>query len=232
MEDLKTKTADAKLAIDEIRQEISFIRGSVEEAGHQKGQAKEDLASFKESIKALDMRLAAFENSLREMSARLAENDKRAEKSSEGLSSLDKRVAALESAPHPPARKEEDPEALYLKGYEKTKSKDYAEAVKTFERFLEAYPEHKLADHAQYWLGEIHYTKGDWEKAILEFDKVIKNYPRGDKAAAATLKQGLSFEKLGSPKEARVLLEEVVSKFPKSPEASIARERLGKIKKK
>jgi tol-pal system protein YbgF len=157
---------------------------------------------------------------------------------SKAAATLDERLAAIEgkgpeaAPPTPKAEsKEQDPEALYGEGFKAIKDNEYREASDRFTRFLAAYPEHKLADHAQYWLGEIYYAKGDWEKAILEFDKVLKNYPKGDKVPAATLKQGYSFEKLGLTKEAGVLLGQVVEKFPKSDEAAKAKSRLEEMKK-
>ena len=128
------------------------------------------------------------------------------------------------------APREQEAETLYQKGYKETTSKDYPKAIDTFQRFLVAYPGHKYAGNAQYWLGEIYYARGDWEMAILEFDKAVKKYPESEKTPASLLKQGFAFEKIGAKKEARVLLNDVIKKFPASAEAGLAKKRLAALK--
>jgi tol-pal system protein YbgF len=248
LEDVKASSADAAVGIQEIRQEFSFIRGSFEEAEFERAQIKEDIRFTGESVKELVSRLETIETSVQASDERVSAleastGQRREDVAGLGttLSSLEERVAELESraaAPPPPPPPspaaappvEKKPEDLYARGLKHTKEKEYRKAADTFVKFLADFPDHKLADHAQYWLGEISYAKGDWERAILEFNKVIKNYPDGDKVPAATLKQAFSFEKIGSTKEARVLLEQVVEKFPKSNEAGMAKKHLQGLK--
>jgi tol-pal system protein YbgF len=181
-------------------------------------------------------RLDSMEAGLLETGEKLVPLTLSLDKMGQAAAALDERLTALENkGPEAAIAKAEskvqDPEALYAEGFKAIKDNEHRKASDKFTKFIAAYPEHKLADHAQYWLGEIYYAKGEWEKAILEFDKVIKNYPEGDKVPAATLKQGYSFEKLGLTKEAEVLLGHVVEKFPQSDEAAKAKSRLEEMKK-
>lgn len=246
IEELKFTIADANNRIEDIRREFSFVQGTIQEFDHDKSQLAEDTSALKATVNSISERIAGLEKSAQDMidsfkayERKAADGGAAGDRLSESISEIEKRLVELETRlgvveaklatearrPAP----SEDPEALYHRAYQQAIDKDYAKAEENFRNFLKKYPKHKFSDHAQYWLGEIYYTKGDWERAILEFDKVIKNYPKGDKAVAALLKQGFSFDKLGATKEARVLLEQVVEKYPKTPEADLARKRLKAI---
>lgn len=250
VEEVRRAIAGTNSSIEGLRQEFSFVQGSVEESYHKNAQLKESLGEMSGSLERLNQRLADMEakkagdtGAFEALKASLADTQLKLSALTESMAAFGKRTAALEeraasaaapvlaAAEKKPAPSEaEPPETMYLRGYNKVKEKDFPAAAAVFGNFLSAYPKHKLAGNARYWLGEIYYARGDWEMAILEFDKVIKNYPDGEKAPAAVLKQGFSFEKLGSKKEARVLFEQVVDKYPDSPEAGLAKKRLEALK--
>ncbi len=254
LEEINFSMAETNNRIETLRREFTFVQGAVEAADHNKAQTREDLAAVSSSVGIIDSRLAelekAAERSLESFTAfdeKLAAEradreiatgasgatlDKTVASIERRMVSIEKRLAGVETAltTKKTAVPAEDPESMYRRGFQLVKDKDYAGGEEVLEGFLARYPSHKFADHAQYWLAEVHYARGDWAKAILEFDKVIKNYPNGDKVAAATLKQGFSFDKLGSTKEARVLLQAVIDRFPSSKEAGLAAKRLESLK--
>ncbi|MFQ5441254.1 MAG: tol-pal system protein YbgF [Thermodesulfobacteriota bacterium] len=237
---IRTTVADATNAVEEMRRELSFIRGTLEDGENERAQLDSDLKATNDSLKRLEERLASLEEAEGRAGVGGADAPGRAELKN-AITANQEKIAALEAAlasmgktveaqaPKPvPAR--QGPEEMYFSGYRLLKEMETDKAADLFKDFLQIYPKHKLADHARYWLGEIYYSKGDWERAILEFDRVIKEYPKGDKVPAATLKEGFSFLKLGAPKEARLLLQRVIDKYPESLEASIAKTRLEEIK--
>ncbi len=240
---VKRSIAELGAEVEKIRQEFAFVQGAMEEQGHKKTEAKEALKSLSNAIASINARLVAIEaaikdiekNALVRADASVAD-EKRAVDTQGTILSLDRRVGALENSvsallAEPAAQKtqqQKDPDALYAEAHKLIIAKDYAKAIEAFESFVSAYPNHKLAGNALYWLGEARYARGEWEKAILEFDKVIKRHPKTEKAAAATLKQGYAFEKLGSTKEATVLFKTVIERFPKTQEAELAKKRLKK----
>ncbi|MBI5810747.1 MAG: tetratricopeptide repeat protein, partial [Deltaproteobacteria bacterium] len=208
-EDLRKAVAETASSVEQLRQDFSIVRGSLEEADHEKGQVKEDVKSASASLKSINERLKEIEGAVKENDGKISgirssvdAMEKKVSSIEESVASLEKKTAGLEARAAEPKNADEagksaiDPDSLYLRGYTETKDKEYEKAALSFQKFLAEFPGHKLADHAQYWLGEAYYARGDWERAILEFDKVIKKYPGGGKAAAATLKEGLSFEKL------------------------------------
>lgn len=249
LEGLKRSLAEANMNLDKLRQDLAYVKGTVEEDAHEREKLREGiraadsgsaavnerLASIEYSVKSAQDRLASFEASQQDQSGRLSEVR-------DAVASLEKKAASLERAVSETragaaakargdrTAKPEDAEALYQRGYRETTSKDFPGAVDTFQKFLSSYPDHKYAGNAQYWLGEIYYAKGDWEMAVLEFDKAVKKYPGSEKTPASLLKQGFAFEKLGAGKEARVLLDEIVRKYPASPEADLAKKKLETLK--
>jgi N-acetylmuramoyl-L-alanine amidase len=85
-------------------------------------------------------------------------------------------------------KSEEAPWALYragkmlekLYGYS-GREQDLDDAVELYRRVANDYMEHRLADDAQYKIGEIYYNeKNDLTRAYLEFLKVELRYPKGD----------------------------------------------------
>ncbi|HEY4707471.1 MAG TPA: tol-pal system protein YbgF [Thermodesulfobacteriota bacterium] len=250
MDSLKSSLAESNISLEKLRQDLAFVRGNIEEGAHDRERITEEAQKAFSSTQDLNQRLSSIEASIKSVQERLGTfeasydgQDRDLEEMRGTIAAIDRKAAALEKAVaetrseaasmranEEKAPKAEDAEALYQKGYRETTSKDYPRAVETFQKFLVAYPGHKFAGNAQYWLGEIYYAKGDWEMAILEFDKAVKRYPESEKAPASLLKQGFAFEKIGAKKEARVLLNDLVKKFPASPEAALAKKRLEALK--
>ena len=85
-------------------------------------------------------------------------------------------------------KSEEAPWALFraarmltkLHGYS-GREQDLDDAVELYRQVANGYMEHRLADDAQYQIGEIYYNeKDDLTQAYLEFLKVELRYPKGD----------------------------------------------------
>jgi len=66
------------------------------------------------------------------------------------------------------------------------RSKDLDEAVRLYRRVVDKYREHRLADDAQYRIGEIFFGyKKDPAQAYAEFSKLNKQFPSGDMRSRA-----------------------------------------------
>jgi tol-pal system protein YbgF len=239
--------ADTNADLDVIHADISTLRGRLEEKEFEADRMEERLASLAENVSSLQAGFAAVEEKQRGAAEESLETindnietltdsletvDREVAELKETLTRVDERLSSVEGMP-PGLEIEEpqtDPADIYMEAYQDTMDKNYTAAMEKFKKFLDRFPDHKLSDNAQYWVGEIYYARGDWERAILEFDKVVKNFPAGDKAADSLLKQGYSFEKLGDLKTARILLKRVSEEFPQSESAVKARERLEEMK--
>lgn len=114
------------------------------------------------------------------------------------------------------------PDDLYEKAFNYMSSTQYAKSEAWFEAFIERFPEHKLADNAYYWLGEVRLVQGDAKGAVLAFSKGLKSFPNGVKASANLLKIGVAFKQMDNSKHAKSSWNKLINDYPNSPEASKA----------
>jgi N-acetylmuramoyl-L-alanine amidase len=83
--------------------------------------------------------------------------------------------------------------------------KDLDKSIELFRKVTDTYPDHRLADDAQYRLGEIFfYDKKDMAQAYIEFLKVDIKFPSGDMRRKARVKLEKLSSLLGKKEEARL----------------------------
>jgi len=122
------------------------------------------------------------------------------------------------------------PEDVYQAAYIDFSKGGYLLAITGFRDFLRRFPDHKLADNAQYWIGESYLALAHsyanagqqddkatqaLEEAVREFRRVITNYPRGDKVPTAIYKEALALLDLKKPAEARTRLQYLIDTSPR-----------------
>lgn len=112
--------------------------------------------------------------------------------------------------------------AQYSKG-------EFEQALRGFQDLLDQYPNSRLADDAQYMIGESYYGMKEYVDAVTEYDHVIKRYPDSDRVPGARLKKAFSLTALGKKGQAVVELQQIVQRYPSSKEAQIARQRLAEL---
>jgi N-acetylmuramoyl-L-alanine amidase len=84
-------------------------------------------------------------------------------------------------------------------------SKDLDKSIALFRKVAETYETHRLADDAQYRVGEIfYYQKKDMAQAYVEFLRVDIKYPTGDMRSKARAMLEKSSALLGKKEEARL----------------------------
>ena len=99
-----------------------------------------------------------------------------------------------------------------------------------FSRFLEDYPDHRLAPSAQFYLGDILFQENRLDQAIEEFLRVGQLSPTADQVPVALYRIGLIYEIQGNVETARTYLERVVNSYPDSGVADLARDLLEDIR--
>jgi tol-pal system protein YbgF len=129
----------------------------------------------------------------------------------------------------PPANPDQE-QTAYQKAFNLLKDGHYDDAIAAFHDMLSAYPGGKLADNAQYWIGEAHFAARRFREAADEFSKVINNYPQSPKVPDAMLKLGFSYYELADWAKARDTLEQLKGRYPQSTAAQLADRRLQKMK--
>ena len=65
------------------------------------------------------------------------------------------------------------------------RDQDFHKAVDVLRRLISHFPDSRLADDAQFKIGEFYEAKKDYKQAYLEYLKVTTNYPQGDQVDRA-----------------------------------------------
>jgi len=228
VESMRSSLADTRANMQQLQREFSALKERIEETryqvGRQIGQSSRDgdqrvkdletrVAKLTEAFKEQDGQLKAREEEVRE----LQKNIRQQQGVAGGTSAEKSEISAGEN---------EAVRSDYEVAWRALEKKDYRLAITRFKEFLQKHPKSKLANQAQYWVGESHYALREFDQAILEFDAVRSRYPQAEKVPAALLKQGFAFAELGEKVNARLILQEVVEKYAQSPEAAQAKQKL------
>ena len=226
VESMRSSLADTRANMQQLQREFSALKERIEETryqvGRQIGQSSRDgdqrvkdlearVAKLTEGFKAQEGQLKAREDELREL-------QKNIRQPMAGGTPAEKTESS--------AAENEAVRSDYDVAWRALEKKDYRLAITRFKEFLQKHPKSKLANNAQYWIGESHYALREFDQAILEFDAVRSRYPQAEKVPAALLKQGFAFAELGEKVNARLILQEVVEKYAQSPEAAQAKQKL------
>jgi len=134
------------------------------------------------------------------------------------------RQAAAKASPASLAQA--DAPTIYRSGYDLLMKGDYASSSPLFQSIISRFPEHELADNAQYWLAETDYVQQRYSQALGGFRTVIERWPRGNKVPDAMLKMAYCHAELGEKAKARDTLEKILKDYPWSDPAKKAKERL------
>jgi tol-pal system protein YbgF len=234
----------------QLHSSVQQMRGDLEAALGQIDRRARDQAETAKQIGALASRIDALSNDLSTLTSRSEELSGRVD----AVRKLVARAAPPPAVPpvqapgtQPrPATGPLQPEDLYQAAYIDFSKGSYALAITGFREFLRRFPDHKLADNAQYWIGESHLSLAhgyanagqadratqELEESVREFRKVITTYPRGDKVPTALYKEALTLLELKQPTVALARLQYLIDNFPRAEETPLARDRLAALKDK
>jgi tol-pal system protein YbgF len=98
-----------------------------------------------------------------------------------------------------------------------------------FQEFLRAYPNHRQAPDALFYVGETYNEGKDVQNALQTYAQVVQRYPASPRAATALYRAGTIEAGRGNRTEARALFNRVVQSYARSPEATLARDQLAKL---
>ena len=117
----------------------------------------------------------------------------------------------------------DDPAALYERGLKDLQAGDYDGSRVDFKTMVEKYPQHKMAGHAQYWLGETYYVQRQYKLAAEAFLAGYTIYADGSKAPDSLLKLGMTLTALGEKQTGCNAFAELDAKFPNASPAIVKR---------
>jgi TolA-binding protein len=103
-------------------------------------------------------------------------------------------------------------------------------ALQEFGDYLKYFDNTPLAPNAQYYIGMIHYGKGDYEQAAKDFDMVVEKYDESaNKISDSRYYKGMSLLKSGKRMEAAQEFRDLITRHPRDPLATQACTRLKEL---
>ncbi len=99
-------------------------------------------------------------------------------------------------------------------------------AAQEYQQYLTYFPSTEQAASAQYYLGDISYTRGDFKGAVKAFDAVLERYPSNPRTADARYMKGMALAKDGQRAKAVQELRSLVQSSPNTEQARKATQAL------
>jgi len=198
------------------------------------------LADFGEDVRGMESRLVALEEQLALINERLivitdslaAGGSPAAQRTAGGTpmppptspAGVPGPTVARPAAQEQPATTEARSEAdsLYSSAYTDYLAANYALAVTGFEEYLRLFSDTDLADNAQFWIGESHYSQQQYQLARTAFLEVARRYPRAETVPDALFKAARCLVELGDSPGAIAELTRLVREHPRADALSIA----------
>jgi len=236
LEAVRLRLAQLGADLDKTRSDIQVLSGKVEENNFLTKRAVDrdttDQDTMRTGVSALNERVTKLETEVKRLSDYVAmpapapptAAAPATPATSTATVEQPKPQAPRVQPPQPPARSPE--EDLYESALSKFRAGQSEEALAGFKLYLSNYPKSKLADNAQFWIGECYFSLRQYEQAILAYQEVIKNYPQGNKVPNAMLRQALAFNEIKDTTSAKLLLKKIIKTYPNSSEAKIAEAKL------
>ena len=223
---IRAQVANTNASLASIRKEIQRVQGKVEELRHRMSRVPKPDRGTAPQLRKIEDRLASLEGRMRYAGRspeyRLGEPPLPNPQAvgAEGTPSLPFGLPVSLPPIHSSAAlnvemTNDTPECqdLYRGALRLFRGRTYNPAILEFRKFQRQCPDSKMADDAQYWIGESHYLQNDYNRSILEFNDVL-SYRRGDRVPAALLRQAQAFLAIGDKTDARLILRKLVSDYP------------------
>jgi TolA-binding protein len=112
------------------------------------------------------------------------------------------------------------------KGAKAYNDKDYATALRYFEKILIEFPASSLAAQAAFYRGESFYSQERYEEAAAAYRNFLTQFPGDSQAPTAYFRLGVSMFNQNRYDEAASSFETLIKKFPDDPLAATASENL------
>ena len=109
------------------------------------------------------------------------------------------------------------PDEQYAQAFGLLEEAQHEEAHDAFSRFIDANPDHDLAQNAAYWRAESLYARQLYPDAAKAYALNLRQYPEGRKAPDNMVKLGMALLKLGRSEEACRTFAQLDRNFPDPP---------------
>lgn len=230
-----------------MQQEIDALRADLARARQQ------DLAALDERVRQLDAALdkatlvlernsadlgltvEKVQNKLGQLEGRLADvaqaQSAMAQKALTDRAAADARLlqlqAAIAAAQPPPIP--DSPDAAFAEGEKRFTAKQWKDARRLLQAFVERWPRDARASKAEFLVAEAFAADRLWANAVAAYTRVVEGWPKSDSEEEAMYKCGRAFAELGYCGDARVWLQELLRRHPATTLRKEARDELERL---
>jgi tol-pal system protein YbgF len=193
------------------------------------------MASVGTKVDSMANEFQSMRVSLDDVSSKLA-------KLQQGLIDLNNTVKVISSPPTPPTPAGGAPgaaaggpppgvtsESLYSNAMRDKDSGNYDIALPEYMDYLKFYSSSEMAPNAQFYVGEIYYTRKDYANALQAFDAVLERFPDNNKTLDAMYMKGRTLFQMGERTKAANEFRAVYARSPRSELAAKAKAQLASM---
>jgi TolA-binding protein len=207
----KTETSVAGMETG-LRQQVEELRKTSATVGVKVDEMASSYQALRESVETLNARFAKLEQQIVDIRAALT---------------------TLQSPLAPPAAEtgsSMSADTLFQSAVRDKTAGNNDLALKGFKDYVQNFGTTYLAPAAEYYIGEIHFNRGDFGDAAAAFDLVLDKYSDNEKTPDAHYMKALALLKMKKVAEARGEFNTLVMRFPNHERAAQAREQLTTLK--
>ncbi len=232
---LDEKLAELKVLVQQaldnaakVNTAVAVMQSRVEDRlKEQAGSLVAPLASIGTKVDQMASEFQGLKTGMEDVNARLGKVERQ-------LVDLGNIVKVLQTPAPPPAGPAAPPagvsaESLYASAMGDKDKGNYDLAMQGFNDYLKYFGETTTAPNAQFYVGEIHYRRGDLDAALRAFDMVLEKYPENNKTLDAMYMKGLTLVKLGERNRGADEFRALINRAPTSELASKARAEIKKL---
>ncbi len=212
LENMRENQAQLNYKVEALREEVQSMRGQVEEHSFQLERLSE---RQRDMYRDLDRRLNEA-------------GTNPATSTSDTTSSVTAPVTSSAGVTANPSTSVSEYEQ-YSNIFSLVRAKQYNQAIQSYQKFIQDYPNSQYAYGAQYWIGQMFYAQRKSDLAFDAFNKVVDKYPTSKRAPEALLKMGAIRLEQNKRDEAKRYFQQVVSDYPESSSAKSAQVKLQSI---
>ncbi len=199
----------------------------VEPAPVPEGPSAAELQSELDAIKSENMQLKEKNSTLQQTNKTLTNKVSDLEAANAALAKANKKPEPAPMPSRSTVAGASSPEMVraYEGAVNKTRNKNYREAMSQFQALLNSGVKDDLADNCHYWLGECNFHLKEYSQAIQQF-QLVQGFKYSEKKDDAQVMIARSYEMLGDRSKARSEYQKLVDMYPTSEYVKRARAKL------